>query len=152
MQFQNRGKSLKTRVNHFIHAPIGRALSQSDCSISVVNQLYLFGVIECTLYQVSITSWAISEVNCMSSIQLSTVATLEWFISKTISFHTIWLWIMSYLSVYWKSFSVEMLQCSEWAASCTGSLIWVPFWSKMHACSPNIPSNFDSVVPCGLTN
>ena len=50
MQFQSRGKSLKTRVNHFIHAPFGRALSQSDCTISGVNQLYSFGVIECSIY------------------------------------------------------------------------------------------------------
>ena len=34
MQFQNWGKSLKPRLNHFINAPVGKALSQSDCCIS----------------------------------------------------------------------------------------------------------------------
>ena len=52
MQFENGGKSLKTRVNHFIHTPVWRALSQSDCSISSVNQQYPIGVIEWAIFAV----------------------------------------------------------------------------------------------------
>ena len=36
----------KTRVNHFIHTPVRRTLSQTDCRISGVNQSFSVGVIE----------------------------------------------------------------------------------------------------------
>ena len=36
----------KTGVNHFIHTPVRRALSQTDCRISGVNQSFSVRVIE----------------------------------------------------------------------------------------------------------